>query len=89
METPVYRFRVDVQKMEIFEFDDAIHHTAQALCKVICVSPFHFCLGGRKLFEYGTSARLFVCSFNCSFVLFCFVLFFEKKSSFSKISGYV
>lgn len=40
METPGYRFCVDVQKMEIFEYDDAAHHTAQALCKT-CVSSFH------------------------------------------------
>ena len=42
METQVYRFRVDIQKIEIFEYDDAIHHTVQALCnKDMCVSSFH------------------------------------------------
>ena len=42
METQVYCFCVDIQKMEIFEYDDAIHRTAQALCnKDMCVSSFH------------------------------------------------
>lgn len=42
METQVYRFRVEIQKMEIFEYDDAIHRTAQAQCnKDMCVSSFH------------------------------------------------
>ena len=47
METPVYRFCVDVQKMEIFEYDDAVHHTAQALCKT-CVSSFHVCVSSGR-----------------------------------------
>ena len=47
METPVYRFCVDVQKMEIFEYDDAAHHTAQALCKT-CVSSFHVCVSSGR-----------------------------------------
>ena len=65
--------------MEIFEFDDAVHHTAQALCKVICVSSFHFVWEGEN---YSNTVLVHACLFVRLIVrLFCFVLFcFSKKN---------